>query len=118
VYAAARQQLQAPGNRVDRPVEWVRTTFGVFEKVSRSGIEPGKAAVPVYVIELHGSFLFTGSPGPGPEVTSGTPSGPLRTAVVGIVLPIGPDIPGTNGGWESDASTDLSAMGAVHTFVL
>ena len=112
VYAAARQQLQPRGNRVDQPVEWVRTTFGVWERALHAGSEPGKANVPVYVVELHGSFLFTGSH------TTVTATTPRHMAVAGVVFPIGPYVSGVTGGWGADQPTDLSAMGVVHTFRL
>jgi hypothetical protein len=123
VFARALQVLEQPHSRVDQPVQWVQTTYGAFERPAHLD-QPGTGKVPVYVIQMHGYFPFSGSPQepyayqatPGGPVVTSSP-GPPPTAVAVLVIPVGRPVDGVyGGGMSTDTEINLGAMGTVHTF--
>lgn len=114
VYRAALDALDYPGNRITAPVQWVETTFGAYERVATPG-SSGTAATeraPVYVVQVEGSFAFTGS------WTGGGSHAPGPYSVNGMIMPIGDAVPGTTEGYQSNTPIDLGKIAVVHTFVM
>jgi hypothetical protein len=107
VLAHARQAAEPP-NRVDGPVEWVRTTLGAAWRTDGSGGD-GDPARPAYVIQLHGRFCcHPGPPGHDPTSTS-----------VFEILPVdGRPSDSLGGGASTGHPLDLNRLGPVHTFTL
>jgi hypothetical protein len=105
VLAHARQAA-GPRNRVDAPVQWVRTTLGAAWRTVRSGGD-GDPARPVYVIQLQGRFCC--HPGPAGH-------DPTSTSVFEIVPVDGHPADSLGGG--TGHPLDLSRLGPVHTFTL
>jgi hypothetical protein len=117
VFRAAAGTLDNPANRITAPVQWIETTFGAFERAAASttGTMHGTAAAertPVYVVQVQGSFAFTGS------WTGGGSHPPGPYTVNGMVLPIGKAVPGTTAGYETNTAIDLSKIAPVHTFAM
>ena len=114
VYEAALRVSTFPGNHVTKPVKWIETTFADFERLAA----PGSASTPaterahVYVVQVEGSFVFTGS------WTGGGSHAPGPLNVNGMVLPVGKPVPGATGGYETNTPLDLSRIAPVHTFEL
>ena len=95
-------------NRVDAPIEWVRTTLGAVWRIGRFRGD-GNPTQPVYVIQLHGRFCcHPGPPGHDPTATS-----------VFEILPVdghsGDDL---GGGSSTGHPLDLPRLGTVGTFTL
>ena len=103
----------APGgtgqqNRVDAPIEWVRTTLGAVWRIGRFRGD-GNPTQPVYVIQLHGRFCcHPGPPGHDPTATS-----------VFEILPVdGHSGDNLGGGSSTGHPLDLARLGTVRTFTL
>lgn len=99
-----------------RNFEWIRTTFSAWEKVADPGSSGTRAAeqAHVYVVQMQGVFVNSFSHG-GTMVLTQTS---LPLTVVGMIVPIGPPIPGANGGYGGIRPLDLAKIAPVHTFVM
>jgi hypothetical protein len=107
-----------PGNRnrVEGPIEWVRTTRAAASRVT--GLQTaGGAADQVYVMQVHGSFCCHPVPIPAP----GQPTQDGTYRAFFEVLPTSGLRPGElsgPGGSSGDQGLDLTRLGTVHTFPL
>jgi len=114
--------LDAPGNRITKPVEWIKTTYGSLQRspapLLGGGTEVNSTTLdtPVYVVQVQGDFLFTGSL--TAPVSPPASSGPVRVPVEGIVVPVGSSVPGMLSGYETQTPIDLTQMATVHTFTM
>ena len=95
-------------NRVEAPIEWVRTTLGAVWRIGRFRGD-GNPTQPVYVIQLHGRFCcHPGPPGHDPTATS-----------VFEILPVdGHSGDNLGGGGSTGHPLDLARLGTVRTFTL
>jgi hypothetical protein len=100
VYEAARRTLNMPGNHIAEPVEWVQTTVGAFEKVTRWG--PGMdAATAIYVVQVRGSFANS--------MTTGPSATPGRSSVRAMLVRIGQPDPLGYAGYSGTHPIALSS---------
>jgi hypothetical protein len=111
VLARARQ-IDGAGtgqqNRVQGPVEWVRTTLGAVWRVGGFRGE-GQPSQPVYVVQVHGRFCCH----PGPRGHDPTADSLFE------VLPVqGHPSDSLGGGAGHGHPFDLTRLGTVHTFTL
>jgi hypothetical protein len=106
-----------PGNqnRVEGPIEWVRTTRAAAARVT--GLQTGGgAADQVYVMQVHGSFCCH----PVPMPAHGRPTQDGSYRVFFEVLPTAGLGPGelSGPGGMGNQGLDLTRLGTVHTFPL
>jgi hypothetical protein len=92
---------------VQAPVEWVETTTQRAGELTQDG--PGAADVPIYLVQMRGSFVLDSAPRP-PGASS--PKG----SVLVFLVPIGDDSKGGGGARLTNAVVDLSGYGTVHLF--
>ena len=112
IVLARAQQIATDGtghqNRVDAPVEWVRTTLGSLRR--NGGFRgDGNPTQQVYVIQLHGRFCCHPGP-PGHD--------PTATSVFDVLAVDSHPINDLGGGASTGHPLDLTRLGIVSTFTV